>query len=270
MNRFIEKSFQVQNIFVDKIMNEISDSACKIYLIMCRKIRGWRKEKDSISLSQLEKISGKSRPTVIKAKNELLKVGLIIEMPSTRYGHTYKLGDAECLGLMMIFLSKKHQNTEVVLKMLVRKFDYTSENFSPSLVKKIYSQNITSKKHYTNKNNNKKDANSSDIKLSETLISFDLTSVPLPSNVKNSLWIQYVEMRISIKKPLTKNGAKLLINKLETFNDQANQALETAIIGNYQNIFLPRKELSNQSVQQPPKRRNFGKSNNENNNIRTL
>ena len=83
MSSFIPNSFQVPNAFVDEVMCQIGDVAAKLYLIICRKTRGWYKEVDSISLSQFQKISGKSRPTITKALAELIQVGLVIECEST-------------------------------------------------------------------------------------------------------------------------------------------------------------------------------------------
>ena len=152
MSQFTPNSFQVPNAFVDDVLNQISDAACKIYLVVCRKTRGWNKEMDSISLSQLEAITGKSRPTVIKAKNELINIGLLVEMPSTIYGNTYKLGDETNLGWMMKFPSKNillGENTDSTSKkslpLLVKIFNYASKESLPLLVKILYTQKTLSK-----------------------------------------------------------------------------------------------------------------------------
>ncbi|MEW7966661.1 replication protein, partial [Acinetobacter baumannii] len=103
MSNFVPNAFQVPNAFVDDVLNKISDAACKIYLVICRKTRGWNKEMDSISLSQFEEITGKSRPTVVKCLNELIKVGLVVEQPSTIHGNTFKLGNDTSIGMVLKF-----------------------------------------------------------------------------------------------------------------------------------------------------------------------
>ena len=44
---------------------------------------------------------------MIRAKNELLKFGLIVEMPTTRYGNSYKLSDENGISLVVRFPNKK-------------------------------------------------------------------------------------------------------------------------------------------------------------------
>ncbi len=66
MSKFVPNSFMVANAFVDEAMNKISDASVKIYLLIVRKTRGWTKESDALSLTQLEDLSLKSRPTVVK------------------------------------------------------------------------------------------------------------------------------------------------------------------------------------------------------------
>ncbi len=90
---------------------------------------------------------------------------------------------------------------------------------------------------------------------------FDAAQVELPANVNRDLWIQFVDMRNSIKKPLTENAVKLLINKLIDFGVGANQSLESSIIGSYQSVYPPKNTQS--PVQQPLERRRFGSQANQ-------
>ncbi|HFF5130291.1 replication protein, partial [Acinetobacter baumannii] len=164
MSNFVPNSFQVPNAFVDEVLNKISDAACKIYLVICRKTRGWNKEMDSISLTQFEEITGKSRPTVVKCLNELIKVGLVVEQPSTIHGNTFKLGNDTSVGLVLKFPSKNFllpeiygQTSKNSLPLLVKNFNYTSKNFLPLLVKIFNTQSITIKNNsQSNKKINKK------------------------------------------------------------------------------------------------------------------
>lgn len=86
---------------------------------------------------------------------------------------------------------------------------------------------------------------------------FDAKAIELPVNVNRDLWIQFVDMRNSIRKPLTENAVNLLIKKLVGFGDQANQSLEASIIGSYQSVYPPKQQTSVQN-QQPMQRRRFG------------
>lgn len=90
---------------------------------------------------------------------------------------------------------------------------------------------------------------------------FDAAQVELPVNVNRDLWIQFVDMRNSIKKPLTENAVKLLINKLIGFGVGANQSLESSIIGSYQSVYPPKN--TQPPVQQPLERRRFGSQANQ-------
>lgn len=278
MSSFVPNSFQVPNAFVDEVLSQISDAACKIYLIINRKTRGWTKEMDSISLSQLEKISGKSRPTVIRAKNELIKYGLVLEMPSTSHGNTYKLGDETSIQCFVKFPSKKFllgdqsnmsdSASKEFLPALVKNFNYASKKFLPILVKNFYTHKTTIKNNSTkNKKINKKSSSVSEKPKAENQNIFDPKNLELPENVNRDLWIQFVDMRIEMKKPLTEKAATLAIKKLTDYGQSANQTLETSIIGGYQGIYPPKQQNPqlnlNAPYQQPTKR--FGNYNHQQN-----
>ena len=249
MSSFIPNSFQVPNAFVDEVLCQIGDVAAKLYLIICRKTRGWYKEVDSISLSQFQKISGKSRPTITKALAELIQVGLVIECESTVHGNSFKLNDDCAVGWMLKVPSKK--------SLLVKKFNHASKKSLLVLVKNLYTQKTLSKDTLQNKKINKKSKSESEKPKVEKPNAFDAKPVELPVNVNRDLWIQFVDMRNSTRKPLTENAVNLLIKKLVGFGDQANQSLETSIIGSYQSVYPPKQQTPVQN-QQPMQRRRFG------------
>lgn len=249
MSSFIPNSFQVPNAFVDEVLCQIGDVAAKLYLIICRKTRGWYKEVDSISLSQFQKISGKSRPTITKALAELIQVGLVIECESTVHGNSFKLNDDCAVGWMLKVPSKK--------SLLVKKFNHASKKSLLVLVKNLYTQKTLSKDTLQNKKINKKSKSESEKPKAEKPNAFDAKPVELPVNVNRDLWIQFVDMRDSIRKPLTENAVNLLIKKLIGFGDQANQSLEASIIGSYQSVYPPKQQNPVQN-QQPMQRRRFG------------
>ena len=259
MSQFTPNSFQVPNAFVDDVLCQIGDVAAKLYLIICRKTRGWYKEHDSISLSQFQKMTGKSRPTVTKAIAELIQVGLVIECGSTIHGNTFKLNEECVVGWKMSFPSKNSLLPESTSKksLLVKKFNYASKESLPPLVKILYTQKTLSKDTLQNKKINKKSKSESEKPKVEKPNSFDAKPVELPVNVNRDLWIQFVDMRNSIRKPLTENAVNLLIKKLVGFGDQANQSLEASIIGSYQSVYPPKQQTPVQN-QQPMQRRRFG------------
>ena len=253
MSKFVPNSFQVPNAFVDEVLNKISDASCKLYLVINRKTRGWNKEMDSISLTQFEEITGKSRPTIVKCLKELVKVGLVVEMEGTIYGNTYKLGEETSVGLVVKFPSKNillpeksDKTSKKSLPLLVKNFNYASKNILPLLVKIFNTQSITIKNNsQSNKKINKKRESVSEKPKSEDQNVFDPKSSELPKSVNRDLWIQFVEMRTSNKNPLTENAVKLILTKLESYGALANQSLEYSIIGNYQGIFPPKQEYTN-------------------------
>lgn len=249
MSSFIPNSFQVPNAFVDEVLCQIGDVAAKLYLIICRKTRGWYKEVDSISLSQFQKISGKSRPTITKALAELIQVGLVIECESTVHGNSFKLNDDCAVGWMLKVPSKK--------SLLVKKFNHASKKSLLVLVKNLYTQKTLSKDTLQNKKINKKSKSESEKPKAEKPNAFDAKPVELPVNVNRDLWIQFVDMRNSIRKPLTENAVNLLIKKLVGFGELANQSLEASIIGSYQSVYPPKQQTPVQN-QQPMQRRRFG------------
>ncbi|HEE5399808.1 TPA: replication protein [Acinetobacter baumannii] len=185
MSKFVPNSFMVANAFVDEAMNKISDASVKIYLLIVRKTRGWTKESDALSLTQLEDLSLKSRPTVVKCLNELVKVGLIKKHHQSKYGNVYSLIDHYNIGELIKFPSKKillvqeftpfkneivknfnypknaYQSSEKVGEihlnfpsknsLLVKSFNQTSKIFLPQLVKIFNTQSNTIKKHSQNK-----------------------------------------------------------------------------------------------------------------------
>lgn len=57
-NKFIPNSFQVPNVLVDAYIEELSSHSFKLMLFIIRKTRGWQKQKDAISATQLAKVVG--------------------------------------------------------------------------------------------------------------------------------------------------------------------------------------------------------------------
>lgn len=114
MSKFIPNSFQLPNAFVDEMLAQVSGNACKVYLLIVRKTRGWQKEKDCISYSQIQKIAGiKSHETIKNALNELLELGLIkVKQGNEKTPNQYRLNDN--YGTTKIVEPKSKGTTEIV------------------------------------------------------------------------------------------------------------------------------------------------------------
>ena len=70
---------QIPNEYIDSYMYLVSPVANKLFMAICRKTIGWHKETDSISVSQLMRITGiKSETTVRRGLKELVKHDLIL------------------------------------------------------------------------------------------------------------------------------------------------------------------------------------------------
>ena len=95
VSNFIPNSFQLPNAFVDEAMKKLSPTANLLYIVIVRKTRGWQKNKDAISLTQFEEITGLSRKTVIKAINELIQFGFVKEyaQKNAKAAKSYALND---------------------------------------------------------------------------------------------------------------------------------------------------------------------------------
>lgn len=98
MSKFIPNSFQLPNAIVDDMLCKLSGNACKIYLLIVRKTRGWHKEADKISYSQIQRYTGiNHRATISKALEELLELGLIfVQKGNEKSMSEYRLNDNFC------------------------------------------------------------------------------------------------------------------------------------------------------------------------------
>lgn len=98
MSQFIANSFQVPNALIDELLCKISGNACKVYLLIVRKTRGWNKQSDRISFSQIRELTGiGSNTTIDKAIDELLQLKLIkVSSGNQKISNKYSLNDDVC------------------------------------------------------------------------------------------------------------------------------------------------------------------------------
>ena len=102
MNKKIEKPnyTQTPNILFDEIMRDLNGVELKVILAVIRKTFGWHKERDRISLTQLEEMTGLSRQGILNAihgkkKEKSVIGGLVnkgyIKIIETKQGNVYEL-----------------------------------------------------------------------------------------------------------------------------------------------------------------------------------
>lgn len=138
MKIFAPNYTQVPNIVIDDLALVLSDAAFKIYVVLIRKTKGWDKDRDAISLSQFMKLTGKSKPTVVRCLEELVKLELIKCVGETKNGNEYQINlTFSHAGIFIKWPSKK--------SLLVKNFYPTSKKFLPLLVKNFYTQKKLSK-----------------------------------------------------------------------------------------------------------------------------
>jgi phage replication O-like protein O len=89
-NDFIPNSFQVPNIIIDGYMQRMSANAFRIYMVLVRKTKGWHKDSDSLSQSQIMALTGiQSEKTVRKALDGLIAFEIISEQKKTGCQSTF-------------------------------------------------------------------------------------------------------------------------------------------------------------------------------------
>ena len=251
MSSFISNAFMLPNDLIDKgYMAHMKGPALPCYLFIVRKTRGWNKSDDSISVSQLVAGTGYNKDSVLKGCEKLVQMGVIERKSFSNQPAKYVLTDS--IFAVDILDSEKNavENIEGGVDIL------------DSVHSKDSTHNNNSKTTNTKTNKDKGDQKKSGFEKTEKSTSkkqplFDAKAIELPVNVNRDLWIQFVDMRNSIRKPLTENAVNLLIKKLVGFGDQANQSLEASIIGSYQSVYPPKQQTPVQN-QQPMQRRRFG------------
>lgn len=248
MSNFISNAFMLPNDLIDKgYMAHMKGPALACYLFIARKTRGWNKSTDSISVSQLVEGTGYNKDSVLKGCEKLVLMGVVERKSFANQPAKYELTDS-------IFAVDILDSENIA----VENIDSRGENIDSTLSKDS-THNNNYKTTNTKTNKDKGDQEKSVPKKSS---SFDAKTIELPVNVNRDLWIQYVDMRKTIKKPNTEFAVKLLINKLTDFGELANQALEYSIMGGYPSVYPPKQQAPVQNQQ--PQRRRFGNQPTEN------
>lgn len=80
------------NYIIDTIMPRLSPNAWKVLCLIIRKTKGWHKDEDAISYSQIMNGAGiKSRSTVSAALEELTSNGYVLAVTHGRTANSYRL-----------------------------------------------------------------------------------------------------------------------------------------------------------------------------------
>lgn len=76
--RIVAPTFtQTPNDLFDHWLPRLNETELKVLLVIMRKTFGWNRQRDFISTSQLEKLTGQSHPSILKAVKSLQSKGLI-------------------------------------------------------------------------------------------------------------------------------------------------------------------------------------------------
>lgn len=244
MSSFISNAFMLPNDLIDKgYMAHMKGPALPCYLFIVRKTRGWNKSDDSISVSQLVKGTGYNKDSVLKGCEKLVQMGVIERKSFANQPAKYVLTDS-------IFAVDILDSENIAVENIgggVESLDSVHSKDS------THNNNIKTTNTKTNIDTGEKKKPVS--KKSD----FDAKAIELPAHVDRDLWNQFVDMRASIKKPLSENAVKLILKKLTGFGTQANQSLENSIIGNYQSVFEPRSSAQGQQAKSTAQPHRYGR-----------
>lgn len=233
MSDWIPNSFQLPNALVDSgVLAQLKGSSLAMYIFIVRKTRGWQKNADSISLSQFMEHTGYGKDAVLAGAEKLVEMGLIKRDEFQNKPALYTLNDLS-ESLILRGSEKTTAGNPHAEKTMggVGKTD------------KLQSEKTTHNNNYKT-TNTKTNISKEKPKKSraENLNEFDAKTVELPAHVNRDLWNQFVDMRNEKRKPLTENAVSLLIKKMESFGNGANESLENSIIGGYQGLFAPKQQ----------------------------
>lgn len=234
MSKFIPNSFQVPNAFIDETLATLSGNACKIYLLIVRKTRGWHKEADKISYSQIQKYTGiGSSATVDKAVSELVGLGLISyrrgnEKSANEYrlndvvGGTSKTEDTE----IQYIKNTNYKNTNCKYNTHAHESENSdhlnnSEQQSEMVKKPSSSSNDFGEKTHT-------PAKKSKTKHSEQK-PVDVKAYLAELGVSKQACDDFIDFRKQLKRPLTITAVNRLVNEANKAGLTVEQAIEYAL-----------------------------------------
>lgn len=83
-------------------------------------------------------------------------------------------------------------------------------------------------------------------------LNIELLNTKISNHTLRNLYIDYIHMRDVINSPITQRGLNMLIDRVDRLSNfnvaKAKKLLETAIINNWKNVYLPSDEFENQEI----------------------
>ncbi|SUB33549.1 phage replication protein O, N-terminal domain [[Pasteurella] mairii] len=236
-NHFIPNSFQVPNAVIDELMSQMNGAELKCYLAILRKTKGWNKEFDAISVTQLMEVTGLSNRSVIDACNALVSYGLLNQTSGSRGVKIFSVN------LCKKFTSEKSSP--------VKKVHGTSEKSSP----------VTSEKSSHTKNNIKNTIQNTNTNLAVSNTrarKIDPENCDLPDYVDRNSWVAYCKMRKAKGKNSeirTQETINLCLKNLERFSGGdprlATAILEQSIGNTWTGLFELKQPMNKHQAQKP-------------------
>ena len=199
-SRFIPNSFQVPNAVIDELMSELSGAELKCYLAILRKTKGWNKDFDAVSVTQLTSVTGLSNRAVIDACNHLVELNLLYQKTGSRGVKIFSVN------LCNNFTSEKSS--------LVKKVHGTSEKSSLVTSEKSSHTKNNIKNTTKNKNNSTRTAKTN---VKELLAEYGVTG---------QLADEFIAHRKFRKAPITKRVMALIANNARIAGIETSFAIE--------------------------------------------
>lgn len=243
MSKFIPDSFQVPNAFIDETLATLSGNACKIYLLIVRKTRGWHKEADKISYSQIQKYTGiGSSATVDKAVSELVGLGLIsYRRGNEKSANEYRLNDVVGGTLKTeVGGTSKTEDTEI---QYIKNTNYKNTNYKYNThartsensdhLNNSEQQSEMVKKLSSSSNDFGEQKTHTPAKKSKTKHSeqkpVDVKAYLAELGVSKQASDDFIDFRKQLKRPLTITAVNRLVNEANKAGLTVEQAIEYAL-----------------------------------------
>ena len=257
MSKFITNSFQLPNAIVDDMLCKLSGNACKIYLLIVRKTRGWHKEADKISYSQIQKYTGiNHRATVSKAIDELLEIGLIsVQKGNEKTMSEYRLNDDFCGSkneLAKNCTSSKNELTGSKNELETgSKNEHTEIQYNKNTNTKyndIYTHDENEKENFQTSSQTKPSSQKPSAKKTNTV-----TDQLIHLGVSEQAANDFVDFRKQIKKPMTITAIKALQDESTEAGLSLEQAIEYTLNKGWQSFTAAWYQNQQQAWSQPTK-----------------
>jgi phage replication O-like protein O len=114
---------QIPNPFIEKKMRDLNGTAVKVFLAIARRTLCWQRLDESITLNQLQRMTGASRQGVLNALDELKKHKLI----DIKRGE-WKRGKKNHYTVKMSWVKKLDLSVYKLDPSWVKKLDYLKRN----------------------------------------------------------------------------------------------------------------------------------------------